>query len=98
MVQVKDEGWWLVAGNPKTREVYALKRVTFLEHLNSNLVLPKHLNPDTQVCVKVQPHPKKIISIMRGDIVMDLMWRKHCRAVVDVYIDYFKLRLVHVVV
>jgi len=46
--KVKDEGWWLVVGNPKTREVYALKRVTFLEHLNSNLVLPKHLNPDTQ--------------------------------------------------
>lgn len=48
--QVKDEGWWLVVGNPKTREVYALKRVTFLEHLNSNLVLPKNLMPDSQVC------------------------------------------------
>ncbi|XP_024368754.1 DExH-box ATP-dependent RNA helicase DExH14 isoform X1 [Physcomitrium patens] len=46
--KVKDEGWWLVAGNPKTREVYALKRVTFLEHLRSNLVLPKHLKPESE--------------------------------------------------
>jgi hypothetical protein len=38
-----------VAGNPKTREVFALKRVTFLEHLKSNLVLPKHLKPESEV-------------------------------------------------
>ena len=76
MVQVKDEGWWLVVGNPKTREVYALKRVTFLEHLNSNLVLPKHLNPDTQVCVKVQPNPKKDHLHNEGRyIVMESIWR-----------------------
>jgi len=46
--KVKDEGWWLVAGNPKTREVFALKRVTFLEHLNAKLVLPKHLKPESE--------------------------------------------------
>lgn len=75
MMQVKDEGWWLVVGNPKTREVYALKRVTFLENLNANLVLPKHLNPATQVLVKVQPCPKRSISIMRGEIVLETIWR-----------------------
>jgi activating signal cointegrator complex subunit 3 len=45
MKQVKDEGWWLVIGNPQTRELYALKRVSFLDHLNSTLVLPESVIP-----------------------------------------------------
>ncbi|CAK9255752.1 unnamed protein product [Sphagnum jensenii] len=43
--KVKDEGWWLVIGNPQTRELYALKRVSFLDHLNSTLVLPESVIP-----------------------------------------------------
>jgi hypothetical protein len=49
--QVKDEGWWLVIGNPQTWELYALKRVSFLDHLNSTLVLPESVIPhQVQLC------------------------------------------------
>jgi hypothetical protein len=29
LLQVKEEGWWLVAGDSRTGELYALKRVSF---------------------------------------------------------------------
>jgi activating signal cointegrator complex subunit 3 len=54
MKQVKDEGWWLVIGNPQTWELYALKRVSFLDHLNSTLVLPESVIPhQVQLSVNV---------------------------------------------
>lgn len=28
-MQVKEEGWWIVLGNPVTDELYALKRTSF---------------------------------------------------------------------
>lgn len=38
--KVKNEVWWLVLGNTSTSELYALKRVTFSDHLVTNMELP----------------------------------------------------------
>ncbi|EXC06423.1 hypothetical protein L484_004708 [Morus notabilis] len=38
--KVKDEAWWLVLGNTSTSELFALKRVTFSDHLVTNMELP----------------------------------------------------------
>lgn len=40
--KVKDESWWLVLGNKYTWELYALKRVSLVDHLRTQLVV----NPD----------------------------------------------------
>ena len=29
ILQVKEEGWWVVLGNPESDELYALKRISF---------------------------------------------------------------------
>ncbi|KMS97778.1 hypothetical protein BVRB_5g123420 [Beta vulgaris subsp. vulgaris] len=38
--KVKDEAWWLVLGNTVTSELYALKRVSFADHLATHMALP----------------------------------------------------------
>lgn len=38
--KVKDEAWWLVLGNDLTSELYALKRVSFTDHLVTHMELP----------------------------------------------------------
>ena len=35
--QVKEEGWWVVLGNPETDELFALKRVSFGAHTTFSL-------------------------------------------------------------
>jgi hypothetical protein len=39
-MQMKDEGWWLVLGNPKTSELHALKRTSFVTSLTTKLAVP----------------------------------------------------------
>ncbi|XP_028753755.1 DExH-box ATP-dependent RNA helicase DExH14 [Neltuma alba] len=39
--KVKDEQWWLVLGNTSTSELYALKRVSFSDHLVTSMELPQ---------------------------------------------------------
>ncbi|KAK3440303.1 hypothetical protein EUGRSUZ_B00583 [Eucalyptus grandis] len=41
--KVKDEAWWLVLGNTSTSELYALKRVSFTDHLVTHMKLPSAL-------------------------------------------------------
>ncbi|KAL2935463.1 DExH-box ATP-dependent RNA helicase DExH14 [Bienertia sinuspersici] len=38
--KVKDEAWWIVLGNTITSELYALKRVSFADHLVTRMDLP----------------------------------------------------------
>ncbi|KAM1340459.1 hypothetical protein ACFX2H_038850 [Malus domestica] len=38
--KVKNEAWWLVLGNTSTSELYALKRVSFSDHLVTHMELP----------------------------------------------------------
>ncbi|WOL01441.1 DExH-box ATP-dependent RNA helicase DExH14 [Canna indica] len=38
--KVKDEAWWLVLGNATSSELYALKRVSFSDHVVTRMVLP----------------------------------------------------------
>ncbi|XP_061953449.1 DExH-box ATP-dependent RNA helicase DExH14 isoform X2 [Populus nigra] len=41
--KLKDEAWWLVLGNTSTSELYALKRVSFTDHLVTHMELPSTL-------------------------------------------------------
>lgn len=38
--KIKEEQWWLVLGNTSTSELYALKRVSFSDHLVTSMKLP----------------------------------------------------------
>ncbi|KAJ0048161.1 hypothetical protein Pint_16233 [Pistacia integerrima] len=38
--KLKDEAWWLVLGNTSTSELYAIKRVSFTDRLNTHMELP----------------------------------------------------------
>ncbi|QCE13990.1 P-loop containing nucleoside triphosphate hydrolase [Vigna unguiculata] len=38
--KIKEEQWWLVLANTSTSELYALKRVSFPDHLNTSMKLP----------------------------------------------------------
>lgn len=38
--KIKDEAWWLVLGNTNTSELYALKRISFSDRLNTHMELP----------------------------------------------------------
>lgn len=38
--KVKDESWWVVLGNKNTWELYALKRVNFVDHLRTQILVP----------------------------------------------------------
>lgn len=38
--KIKDEAWWLVLGNSSTSEIYAMKRVSFSDHLVTHMQLP----------------------------------------------------------
>ena len=40
MLQVKEEGWWLVLGDINTHELLALKRVSFADHTTARLTFP----------------------------------------------------------
>ncbi|KAJ0104588.1 hypothetical protein Patl1_18876 [Pistacia atlantica] len=40
LYQLKDEAWWLVLGNTSTSELYAIKRVSFTDRLNTHMELP----------------------------------------------------------
>nr|ADE77338.1 unknown [Picea sitchensis] len=43
--KIKDEAWWLVLGNTKTWELYALKRISFSDHLTTSMVItPDQMN------------------------------------------------------
>ncbi|PQM33210.1 DExH-box ATP-dependent RNA helicase DExH14 isoform X2 [Prunus yedoensis var. nudiflora] len=42
--KVKNEAWWLVLGNTSTWELYALKRVSFSDHLVTHMELPSAPN------------------------------------------------------
>ncbi|CAA0836045.1 U5 small nuclear ribonucleoprotein helicase [Striga hermonthica] len=46
--KVKDEAWWLVLGNSSTSQLYALKRVSFMDFVQISMDLPSNVN-DTQV-------------------------------------------------
>ena len=39
LLQVKEEGWWLVAGDSRTGELYALKRVSFGQRTTARWVV-----------------------------------------------------------
>ncbi|CAJ1975360.1 unnamed protein product [Sphenostylis stenocarpa] len=39
--KIKEEQWWLVLGNTSTSELYALKRVSFSDHLVTSMKLPQ---------------------------------------------------------
>lgn len=39
--QVKEEGWWLVLGDRETKELQALKRVSFSDHTFVKLHIPR---------------------------------------------------------
>ncbi|KAJ4821369.1 Activating signal cointegrator 1 complex subunit 3 [Rhynchospora pubera] len=39
--KVKDEAWWLVLGNVVNSELYALKRISFSDHLVTQMELPQ---------------------------------------------------------
>ena len=39
-MQVKEEGWWLVLGDPETQELFALKRVSFTGNSTARLQFP----------------------------------------------------------
>ncbi|CAI0431699.1 unnamed protein product [Linum tenue] len=41
--KIKDEAWWLVLGNVRTSELYALKRVSFTDRLATYMELPPSL-------------------------------------------------------
>ncbi|OWM65237.1 hypothetical protein CDL15_Pgr008827 [Punica granatum] len=41
--KVKDEAWWLVLGNTSTSELYALKRISFTNHVVTHMKLPETL-------------------------------------------------------
>ncbi|KAJ6693846.1 hypothetical protein OIU85_004614, partial [Salix viminalis] len=41
--KLKDEAWWLVLGNTSTFALYALKRVSFSDHLVTHMELPSTL-------------------------------------------------------
>lgn len=41
--KLKDEAWWLVLGNTSTSELFALKRVSFTDHLVTHMELPSTL-------------------------------------------------------
>lgn len=41
--KLKDEAWWLVLGNTSTFALYALKRVSFSDHLVTHMELPSPL-------------------------------------------------------
>ncbi|OAE30033.1 hypothetical protein AXG93_3893s1430 [Marchantia polymorpha subsp. ruderalis] len=38
--KVKEEGWWLILGSPQSSELHALKRISFVDHLTTNLTIP----------------------------------------------------------
>ncbi|KAL9254447.1 DExH-box ATP-dependent RNA helicase DExH14-like protein [Drosera capensis] len=42
--KVKDEAWWLILGNTKTSELFAVKRVSFTGHLVTHMQLPSSSN------------------------------------------------------
>ncbi|KAL6580046.1 activating signal cointegrator 1 complex subunit [Orobanche minor] len=42
--KVKDEAWWLVLGNTSTSQLYALKRVSFKDVLQTNMDIPSNVN------------------------------------------------------
>lgn len=42
--QVKDEAWWLVLGNTSTSQLYALKRVSFADFLQTKMDIPSNVN------------------------------------------------------
>ncbi|KAJ8643830.1 hypothetical protein MRB53_005578 [Persea americana] len=42
--KVKDEAWWLILGNVTTSELYTLKRVSFSNHLVTQMELPSEQN------------------------------------------------------
>lgn len=42
--QVKDEAWWLVLGNTSTSQLYALKRVSFADLLQTKMDIPSNVN------------------------------------------------------
>jgi hypothetical protein len=47
--KVKEEGWWLVVGTPETRELHALKRVSFGDRLVTRLTIPRRDSASHQV-------------------------------------------------
>jgi len=60
---VKDEAWWLVLGNTSTSELYALKRVSFTDHLVTHMKLPSALT-DMQVQMNILPSlAKQFVSL-----------------------------------
>ncbi|KAH9288103.1 hypothetical protein KI387_032220, partial [Taxus chinensis] len=45
--KIKEEGWWLVLGNMETNELYALKRVSFVQNLIINMIIsPDQVNQE----------------------------------------------------
>ncbi|KAL5751483.1 hypothetical protein ACOSP7_026086 [Xanthoceras sorbifolium] len=38
--KIKDEAWWLILGNTSTSELYAVKRISFSDRLNTHMELP----------------------------------------------------------
>jgi hypothetical protein len=48
--QVKDEAWWLILGNVVNSELYAMKRISFTNHLVTQMELPKiSLDPQVKI-------------------------------------------------
>ncbi|MCO5571323.1 hypothetical protein L7F22_025061 [Adiantum nelumboides] len=43
--KVKDESWWIVLGNKKTGELFALKRVNFVDYLRTHIVMSADQQP-----------------------------------------------------
>ncbi|KAL0421948.1 UNVERIFIED_CONTAM: DExH-box ATP-dependent RNA helicase DExH14 [Sesamum latifolium] len=60
--KVKDEAWWLVLGNTSTSQLYALKRVTFTDVLQTHMNIPSNVNDFQENFLVVQGMKLIIVS------------------------------------
>ncbi|MCI27068.1 activating signal cointegrator 1 complex subunit 3, partial [Trifolium medium] len=67
---IKEEQWWLVLGNTSTSELYALKRVSFSDHLVTTMKLPPtaaNLQGENRVSAICIPSLRPNIRNMHGN-------------------------------
>lgn len=71
-MQIKDEAWWLILGNTSTSELYAVKRISFSDHINTHMELPSSIaNPQVHYNLQVYVHIHRwiylfILFILQG--------------------------------
>ncbi|KAK9203816.1 hypothetical protein WN943_014073 [Citrus x changshan-huyou] len=61
--KIKDEAWWLVLGNTNTSELYALKRISFSDRLNTHMELPSGITTfQWEYTRRLKSSPKQILK------------------------------------